>query len=323
MSRQVQHDEILIETQALTRRFGHTLAVDKVNLAVPAGSVYGFLGPNGAGKTTTIRMLLGLIRPSGGQVRLFSLPLAGNRLRILQWVSALVETPSLYPHLTGRENLEVTRRALGLPKSAIDFALQVAGLEKDAKRLVKGYSLGMRQRLALGLALMPEPALLMLDEPTNGLDPAGIIEIRELISSLPGKHGITVFLSSHLLSEVEQVATHIGIIRSGQLIFQGTLQALQAERSHALVVGTDRVEQAAQALQQAGWPVQTRNGRQLKVEVNGQSDAALINRLMVEQGLNVFQLSLEQPTLEETFLQLTGTSRVEAAAPTRAAVTAA
>ncbi len=306
MSNNTKDNDILIETHALSRRFGRTLAVDKVDLAVPAGSVYGFLGPNGAGKTTTIRMLLGLIRPSAGQVRLFSLPLAGNRLRILQWVSALVETPSLYPHLTGRENLQVTRRILNLPASSIDYALKTAGLEKDANRLVKGYSLGMKQRLALALALMPEPALLILDEPTNGLDPAGIIEVRTLIGSLPSQQGMTVFLSSHLLSEVEQVATHIGIIRSGQMIFQGTLQALQAERSHALLIGTDRVEQAAQVLQRAGWPVQSRNGRQLKVEVNGQSDAALINRLMVEQGLNVFQLSLEQPTLEDTFLQLTG-----------------
>ncbi len=313
MSNKIQRSDVLIETHALARRFGRTLAVDKVDLMVPAGSVYGFLGPNGAGKTTTIRMLLGLIRPSAGQVRLFSLPLAGNRLRILQWVSALVETPSLYPHLTGRENLEVTQRALDLPKGAIDHALKIAGLEQDANRLVKGYSLGMRQRLALALALLPEPALLILDEPTNGLDPAGIIEIRTLISSLPSQQGITVFLSSHLLSEVEQVATHIGIIRSGQLIFQDTLQALQAERSHALIIGVDRMDQAAQVLQRAGWPVQTRNGRQLKVEVNGQSDVALINRLMVDQGLNVFQLNLEQPTLEETFLQLTGPSAPAAA----------
>ncbi len=309
MSKNIQHNDILIETHDLTRLFGKTLAVNRLDLAVQAGSVYGFLGPNGAGKTTTIRMLLGLIRPTSGQVRMFSLPLARNRLRIAQWISALVETPSLYPHLTGRENLEVTRRALNLPSSSINYALQVSGLEKDASRIVKGYSLGMRQRLALALALLPQPALLILDEPTNGLDPAGIIEIRSLISSLPSQQGITVFLSSHLLSEVEQMATHIGIIRSGQLIFQGSLQALQAERSRALVIGTDRVDQVLQVLQRAGWPVQSHNGRQLKVEVNGQSDAALINRLIVEQGINVFQLSLEQPTLEETFLQLTGTAK--------------
>jgi lantibiotic transport system ATP-binding protein len=171
----------VIETRGLTRRFGAQLAVNDLNLLVPEAGVYGFLGPNGAGKTTAIRMLLGLIRPNVGEVRLFGLPLAANLRSLMRRVGALVETPSLYPHLTGRENLEVTRRLLAAPRELIDCALESTKLTENAHRRVREYSLGMRQRLGLALALLNKPELLILDEPTNGLDPAGIQEMRELI----------------------------------------------------------------------------------------------------------------------------------------------
>ena len=174
-------ENCLIETRGLTRRFGHQLAVNNLNLSVPAAGVYGFLGPNGAGKTTAIRMLLGLIRPNAGEVRLFGQPLKANHLSLMRRVGALVESPSLYPHLTGRENLEVTRRLLGSRRELIDVALDIIKLKKDAGRRVREYSLGMRQRLGLALALLNKPELLILDEPTNGLDPAGIHEMRDLI----------------------------------------------------------------------------------------------------------------------------------------------
>src|SRR5262245_53764669 len=219
-----------IETDGLTRRFGSQLAVENLNLTAPEAGVYGFLGPNGAGKTTTIRMLLGLIRPDAGEVRLFGAPLAADRRSLMRLVGALVETPSLYPHLTGRENMEITRRLLNAPGKSIDNALEVVKLAQDANRRVREYSLGMRQRLGLALALLNKPKLLILDEPTNGLDPAGIHEMRDLIRRLPEEFGATVFLSSHLLSEVEQLATHIGIIHEGSLLFQGTLAELQAQR---------------------------------------------------------------------------------------------
>ena len=167
-----KYPDLLIQTIGLTRKFDRQTVVDQLSLSVPAGSVYGFLGPNGAGKTTTIRMLLGLIRPDSGEVRLFGKPLRSHRLEVLRQVSALVEAPSLYPQLTGRENLEVTRRMLGLPAQAIDLALGMTGILDVKNRLVRTYSLGMKQRLALAMALMPEPTLLILDEPTNGLDPA-------------------------------------------------------------------------------------------------------------------------------------------------------
>jgi lantibiotic transport system ATP-binding protein len=305
MSQTINSTEFLIETDHLTRIFGEKTAVEGVNLRVPAGCVYGFLGPNGAGKTTTIRMLLGLISPTSGEVQLFKLPLSRSRLQALEKISALVESPSLYPHLTGLENLEVTRRILNLPAESVRHSLKMVGLEKDARLLVNGYSLGMRQRLALAMALMPQPSLLILDEPTNGLDPAGIIEMREQLRSLPLQFGITVFLSSHLLNEVEQVASHIGIIHAGELIFQGTLQALQTERSQQVVLGVDRVEETSRVLRNAGWPVLNTNGQSLKVEVNGQADAAMVNRLLIENGIAVHHLVVERPSLEETFLKLT------------------
>ena len=295
----------IIETRALTRRFGTQLAVDNLNLSVPAAGVYGFLGPNGAGKTTAIRMLLGLIRPNAGEVRLFGQPLLANRYLLMQHVGALVETPSLYPHLTGRENLEVTRRLLGAPREFIDLALETVRLTKDAKRRVREYSLGMRQRLGLALALLNKPTLLILDEPTNGLDPAGIHEMRDLIRHLPGESGITVFLSSHLLTEVEQIASHIGIIHEGHLLFQGTLAELQAKQQTELTVGVKQLDQAIECLELAGWTVQRRAENLLSVTARAPEDAARINKLLVDQCLDVFHLALGQASLEDIFLTLT------------------
>ena len=301
----------VIRADGLARRFGPIVAVDGLDLHVPPGSVYGFLGPNGAGKTTTIRMLLGLIRPDRGQVRLFDQPLAGQRTALLRRVGALVESPSLYPHLTGYENLEVTRRLLGTPRAQIDRALAIVQLAADAHRPVRGYSMGMRQRLGLALALLDTPDLLILDEPTNGLDPAGIHEMRDLIRRLPAAQGITVFLSSHLLREVEQVATHIGIIHQGRMLFQGPLAALQARREERLVVQVSRPAEAQRLLAAAGWAGEAGDDGRLVVAARTPAAAAAINALLVRQGLEVSHLRLEQPSLEEIFLQLTGAPRDE------------
>lgn len=305
----------LIETRGLTRRFGPQLAVDTLNLYVPAAGVYGFLGPNGAGKTTVIRMLLGLIRPNAGEVRLFGQQLSTNRYSLMRRVGALVETPSLYPHLTGGENLEVTRRLIGAPRNVIDLALETVRLTKDANRRVREYSLGMRQRLGLALALLNKPELLILDEPTNGLDPAGIHEMRDLIRHLPRESGMTVFLSSHLLSEVEQIASHIGIIHEGHLLFQGTLSELQARQQMALTVGVNQVDRAIECLKLAGWTVQRRADELLTVSAHSSDDAMRINRLLVDHRLEVFHLALAQVSLEDIFLTLTrGQAAAERAA---------
>jgi ABC-2 type transport system ATP-binding protein len=296
-----------IETIGLTRRFGKVTAVDNLDLMVRSGTIYGFLGPNGAGKTTTIRLLLGLIRPDAGAVRVFGMPLRTNRLAVLRKVGALVEAPALYPNLTGRENLRATQELVGLPRSRIDESLRLVGLTRDADRLVGGYSLGMRQRLGLALALLGEPELLVLDEPTNGLDPAGIQEMRELIRGLPGQHGITVFLSSHLLGEVEQIARDVGIIGSGKLLFQGTLPELLGQHGERFLLDVDRPLDAATRLVGAGWsatidsPVATA----LSVVLPNRASAADVVALLVHAGIRVFQAHFEQRSLERLFLDLT------------------
>ena len=300
----MQEQKYLIETRGLRRRFGAQLAVDDLNLLVPAAGVYGFLGPNGAGKTTAIRMLLGLIRPDAGEVCLFGQPLRSNHRALMSRVGALVEAPSLYPHLTGRENLEVTRRLLAAPPNLIDFALQTVRMTRDADRRVREYSLGMRQRLGLALALLNKPDLLILDEPTNGLDPAGIHEMRDLIRRLPDEFGVTVFLSSHLLSEVEQIAGHIGIIHESKLLFQGTLAELQKRQQTELTVGVTNPDEAVDCLVGAGWSVQRRDGL-LSVSAAAPEDAAKVNRLLLDHRLDVFHLALSQRSLEDIFLTLT------------------
>jgi lantibiotic transport system ATP-binding protein len=301
-------DKFIIETESITCRFKNVTAVDGVSLHVPPGSVYGFLGPNGAGKTTTIRILLGLLRPGMGEIRLFGRSLSEQRLELLGRVGSLVESPSLYPHLTGWENLELIRRMVGGKRSHIQKALITVHMEDAAHRLVREYSLGMRQRLGLAVALFGQPELLILDEPTNGLDPAGIHEMRELICSLPYE-GLTVFLSSHLLSEVEQMATHIGIIHAGQLIFEGIPDELRARYQDYATVTTDRLEISRQLLLQSGWQATHLENHHLTVPVNGPSDAALINAQLVHAGHQVYQLSLVQPSLEDIFLTLTNGER--------------
>ena len=214
---------LAIETKNLTRTFNNKTAVDSIDLRVPTGSIYGFLGPNGAEKTTTIRMLLGLIKPSAGEICILGKSRAEQRQNILGEIGALVELPSLYPHLTGWENLQITALLRNVSKERIDEVLGTVGLQEARDKKVKEYSLGMKQRLGLAQALLSSPKLLILDEPTNGLDPAGIREMRELIIALPKQFGTTVFLSSHLLHEVERVATHIGVLHHGKLIFQGPI----------------------------------------------------------------------------------------------------
>jgi ABC-2 type transport system ATP-binding protein len=291
-----------IETHGLTRRFGARAAVDRVDLRVPAECVYGFLGPNGAGKTTTIRLLLGLLRPDAGEVRVFGEPFSRDSLRR---VGSLVESPSLYPHLTGRENLEVTRRLTGTARAGIDRALAVSRLQADADRLVRDYSLGMKQRLGLALALLSEPRLLVLDEPTNGLDPAGIHEMRDLLQRLPREHGVTVFLSSHLLAEVEQIAGFVGIIHEGRLTFQGGLSELRERQKSHLRLGVRRAEAALELLRASGIATYADGGAFVRAEV-GAREAASVNRLLVESGHDVFHLSVERQSLEAIFLGLTG-----------------
>ena len=302
--------EAPIRVEDVWKSYGAITAARGLSLSVPPQSVYGFLGPNGAGKSTTIRMVLGLQRPNRGTISLFGRPLAAERIALLRRIGSLVESPSLYPHLTGRENLEVHRRLLGLSKRCIDEALETVDLISAADRLVRKYSSGMKQRLGLAQALLGNPELLLLDEPTNGLDPAGIHEVRALVRDLPKRRNVTVFLSSHLLSEVEQVATHLAIICQGQLMFEGTREDLQKRSKQIIVVQVDKPERA-QVLLDAVSRTMTCEGNCIQIESDGDCDPAQINAILVKAGVAVSQLTTQHPTLEDFFLELTHTPAVQ------------
>lgn len=301
-----------ILTRGLTRQFPGGFGVRDLDLNVPAGSIYGFLGPNGAGKTTTIRLLLDLLRPQSGSIELFGRHLDRNTRQTLGLVGALVESPSLYGHLTGLENLEVTRRLLDLPRARIDAVLERVGLLESAGRRVRDYSLGMRQRLAIALALIGAPRLLILDEPGNGLDPAGIQDMRQLLRSLADE-GITIFVSSHLLSEVELVATHVGVLQAGRLCFEGRLEELRGRVKPRLLVRCDEPLRARALLAGVGEDVGWLDDGTLVLSLDGKS-AAQVNRLLVGHGLEVSHLALEHASLESLFFDLTVDRSLENAA---------
>ena len=297
---------LAVETVGLSKRYGSVRAVDGIDLQVPEGSVFGFLGPNGSGKTTTLRMLLGLIRPHKGRVRMNGHDVASERSQALGGVGAIIESPSLYPTFTGRQTLSLAATLLGRGRDQIDDLLDVTGLTHAAKRKVKGYSLGMRQRLAIARALMGQPRLLVLDEPTNGLDPAGIAEVRELIRSLPGRYGTTVLLSSHLLAEVEQVADSCALIKSGRILFQGPLEDLKASAGALLIVETDDPGAAAAILASHGLSPEIDGNRvTARCELSREERAALLTAL-IAGGVQVSHYELKQPQLENIFLELTG-----------------
>ncbi|MES2121102.1 MAG: ATP-binding cassette domain-containing protein [Pseudomonadota bacterium] len=283
-----------VEIQDLTKRFGAHAAVDGLHLAVPEGSIYGFLGANGAGKTTTLRLLLGLLRPNGGSLRIFGEPV---RRRGPASVGALIEAPSLYAHLTGAENLGITRRLLGLRQSEIDRVLELVDLSFAANQRVGGYSLGMRQRLAIARALLGKPGLLILDEPTNGLDPEGIVDMRALLKRLPDSEGSTVLVSSHLLSEVEQIASHVGMIHRGKMLVEDQLGRLLGGEKSVEVETCDPIA-GARLLRGAGFSVRA-DGSSLLVD--GDPAPERIARLVVENGLALRQLAVRQPTLERVY----------------------
>lgn len=233
--------DYMITTERLTKQYKSFVAVNNVSLHIRKGSIYGFLGPNGAGKSTTMKMLLGLTAPTEGNFTIDGKHFLGDRLAILQEVGSFIESPSFYANLTGRENLDIIRRILRLPKNVVEDALELVGLSEFGDRLAKKYSLGMKQRLGLAGALLGRPPILILDEPTNGLDPSGIHEIRNLIKSLPDLYDCTILISSHMLSEIELIADDIGILNHGRLLFEGSLDDL---RQNALQAGfaTDNLE---------------------------------------------------------------------------------
>ncbi|MEN8702073.1 ABC transporter ATP-binding protein [Bacillus infantis] len=296
--------ELILETNGLTKKFGKRSAVENVDLRLAKGEIYGFLGPNGAGKTTTIRMLLGLARPTGGTIRIFGRDLKKEKLQILRKVGSLVEYPSYYGHLTAIENLEALRRILEVPKSRIDEVLAIVRLSKEAKRPVKGFSLGMKQRLGIAAALLANPELLILDEPTNGLDPSGILEIRELIKSMPAQHGMTILVSSHLLSEIDQMATQVGIISKGSMIFQDSIHVLRQKANSQIAITVNETERAWRALLSNG--IQAEREREHLLLDGTDTQVAAAVETLVRHDVSVYRVQEQRKTLEDIFLELTG-----------------
>lgn len=295
--------DYIVETKGLAKNFKDFKAVKGIDLKVKKGTIYGFLGPNGAGKSTTIRMLLGLIKPSAGSVKVLGKNIENEREEILKNVGALVESPSYYAHLTAYENLEITRRILRLDKSAIDKVLGFVKLSEVKNKKVSEFSLGMKQRLGIAQALMGDPELIILDEPTNGLDPSGIHEMRDLIKSLPKERGTTVIVSSHILSEIELMADEVGIINKGELLYQGTIEDLRRNNSSKILVQVSNESEAINLLAKRGYKVKKDNDK-LWVKGEGLTTVRLCKELVLS-GYDVSYLSEEEKSLEDIFLSLT------------------
>lgn len=298
----------IISTYNLSKRYGNTYRVKNVNLTVNEGDIYGFLGPNGAGKSTTLKMILGLARPTEGKVTVFGKDLESNRRLILNQTGSLIESPSYYGHLTGLENMRVIQRLRDVPDKNVTEALKIVRLEKQKDKKVGQYSLGMKQRLGIAMALLSFPKLLVLDEPTNGLDPAGIGEIRELIKSLPQRYEMTVLISSHLLSEIEQIATSVGIINEGMMMFQGSLEVLKNKSRPTILVKTQNNKLAQELLFQKGFfPAQ--QGDFLAFENLTDEQVAQVNRSLVSANIDVLRIEEHKKNLESIFLDITGKER--------------
>ena len=296
----------IVQTRGLCKQYGKVLRVNHLDLQVPEGAIYGFLGPNGAGKSTTLKMILGLVRPTAGSISVFGKEVNGhNRLDMLKQVGSLIESPSYYGHLTGEENLKVVQTLRGVPEKDVYEVLEIVRLEGQRSKKVAHYSLGMKQRLGLAAALLGFPRLLILDEPTNGLDPAGIQEMRELICSLPARFGMTVLVSSHLLSEIDQMADHVGIIREGELVFQDTLETLHRHSRHNLALRTGDNEGALKLLHQSRVPCAQEEDYILLPRLDD-PDAAKLIRYLIGHGVDVLRLEERQKSLEDIFLELTG-----------------
>ncbi|MEA4889715.1 MAG: ABC transporter ATP-binding protein [Clostridiaceae bacterium] len=300
--------DCILRTAGLSKFYGKKKAVNKVDIHVDAGNIYGFLGQNGAGKTTTIRMITGLIRPSEGEVYLFGERMQPGRYTHYNRIGAVIESAGFYPNLTAAENLEIHRRMMGVTnKSYLDEALELAGMTDVRNKKVKGFSLGMKQRLAISRALLHRPELLILDEPTNGLDPVGIKEIRKLIIDLSAKRKITVFISSHILSEIQQIATRIGIIHEGVLLEEIEYEELQKKNRNFIELRTGDDKKASFLLETELGITDYRVVEQGVIRVYERlGESAVFNRVLSDNGLEVSGVTMMNDTLEDYFLHLTG-----------------
>ncbi|KJR70727.1 MULTISPECIES: ABC transporter ATP-binding protein [Bacillus amyloliquefaciens group] len=298
----------IIKTTNLTKVYGKQKSVDNLNITVNEGDIYGFLGRNGAGKTTTIRMLLGLIKPTHGKIEIFGEDLHTNKKDILKRIGSIVEVPGFYGNLTAKENLEINARIVGIhKKNAIEEALEIVGLENETKKLVGKYSLGMKQRLGIARSLLHYPELLILDEPTNGLDPIGIKEMRRLIKTLAEERKITLLISSHILSEIEQLVDHLGIIHEGKLLEETEFDTLRKRNRKFLEFQVSNDNKAAMLLE--------KHFQIFDYEVHGDGilrifshigQQGAINKLLVQNDIEVFKILMSEDRLEDYFTKLVG-----------------
>lgn len=295
-----------VEVHHLSHQFGRHKVVDDVSLMIPSGSIYGFLGPNGAGKTTTLRLILGLLKKQHGKIRVMGRSLMDHRVEILRRIGSLIEQPSIYSHLSAAQNLELYRITYGCEKSRVREALAMTGLEGVGAKAARTYSLGMKQRLALAIALLHDPDLLILDEPANGLDPGGIIEMRNLLCTLNREMGKTILVSSHLLSEVEKIATDVAIINNGKVLFEGSLSRLQQYRlsDQLIEIEVDDAGLAKTALEGYFTAVEAGNNL-LQVKCGTKERIAMVTDLLVKTGVKVYDLKIVKNDLESIFVQLT------------------
>lgn len=293
----------VIETKALRYNFGNISVLNGIDLKVPKGSIFGFLGPNGSGKTTTIRALLGLARVPEKSIMLFGKDIRTHRIDILKNTGALIEYPALYDHLSGYDNLHIMCNLTSTPKKRIEELLSIVSLTDDGRKKVGKYSLGMKQRLGIAAALLIDPDLLILDEPTNGLDPAGIRDMRHLIKMLNQDFGKTIFISSHLLYEVEMLCSHLAILNEGKLVFQGKASELRDKYARLLIVDTSDNDKAADLVGQH-YPVQIMDGS-LEIVVKERNDTSDISKILFRNKLDIYRLEPKSQNLEELFFNLT------------------
>ena len=296
----------ILETQDLVHSYSSDeVVLNSVSLCVEEGSIYGFLGPNGAGKTTTLRLILGLLRKQQGSIKIFGEDFEHHRVASLRRIGSLIESPSIYSHLTADENLRVLQKVYRCPRSRIDEVLELVGLANTRSKKAGEFSLGMKQRLSIAVALLNSPSLLVLDEPTNGLDPNGMIEIRELLRHLNEENGITILISSHLLSEIDRLVSHIGIINKGRMMFQGTLDELKEkqQQSVSVVFETSDSSRTSEVLERMNLRAGFTNGR-CTLPALPKETIAEINRQLVMKGVDVYEVSVVKNDLERIFMDM-------------------
>lgn len=296
----------IIETKDLNYSFGEFQAIKNLDLQVQENSIYGFLGPNGAGKTTTIKIILGLLRSLGNNVNVFDMSINKNRIDILSKVGTLIENPSVYSHLTASENLLVTTKLLGIKKKRIDEVLKITGLLDVKNKKAGKFSMGMKQRLGISKALLSDPQLIILDEPTNGLDPAGIVEIRNLIVRLKEYEGKSIFLSSHLLSEIEKMCTHVGIINKGELLFQGSISELQDLNSNKLHIRCSQPETVSKFFTEKNIDFEMKENNIFSISAFSDNETASIIKQLIKLSVDIYSIENHKLSLEELFIKITG-----------------